>query len=263
MALSRFSGLPGESKIQLTVSAELPATASLPMLRRFLLLFLLAGTPACAAEPFATQVKPLIEEHCIACHGPDVQKANLRLDNLAPDLANERTAAVWANIHDKLKDGSMPPKKRERPAEGELKAALGFLNKGLHAASLERQQTKGRVVVRRLNGTEYENTIRDLLGTNVKLKEMLPEDNSVAGFDNIAAALDVSATHQLLYQEAAEKAVLSTVPPHPFMPAEASSAPTNKNRRVFFIHMLLALGTYVNVSGRSVNAIDVDIKVHP
>jgi mono/diheme cytochrome c family protein len=185
---------------------------------------LFAGLPALGdasaaeADRFAATVKPLIEAHCVDCHGPDIQKAKLRLDNLAPDLADERTAAIWANVHDKLKDGSMPPKKRQRPEEAEVKAATGWLDKELHAASFARQQSKGRVVVRRLNGTEYENTLRDLLGTNVRLKEMLPEDNSVAGFDNVGAVLDVSATHQLLYQEAAEKAVLSAVPMHPPIP---------------------------------------------
>jgi len=170
------------------------------------------------AASFKAKVAPLIENHCVDCHGPRVQKANLRLDDLKPDLHDERTAAAWAAVHDKLVSGEMPPKKRERPAPAELQAATTWLHKELHAASLDQQQKKGRVVVRRLNGSEYENTIRALLGTRVNLKEMLPEDNSVAGFDNVSVALDLSATHQLLYQEAAEKAVASVVLPHPLIP---------------------------------------------
>ncbi len=193
------------------------------------LAFLLASESASGQDlpaSFKAKVKPLIENHCVDCHGPQVQKANLRLDTLQPDLRDERTMAVWAAVHDKLISGEMPPKKRERPPQDELTAATIWLNKELHAASLDRQQKKGRVVVRRLNGTEYENTIRDLLGTRVNLKEMLPEDNSVAGFDNIAAALDVSATHQLLYQDAAEKAAWSVIPPHP--PIQFSDKRTGK-----------------------------------
>ncbi len=191
--------------------------ASAPLLVAFLLGSQNASGQELTAA-FKAKVKPLIEAHCIDCHGPDVQKANLRLDNLSPDLRDERTAATWAAVHDKLVTGAMPPKKRERPEKAILEAATGWLHTELHAASLDRQRKHGRVVVRRLNGTEYENTIRDLLGTHVKLKEMLPEDNSVAGFDNVGAVLDVSATHQLLYQEAAEKAVRSVVPPHPPIP---------------------------------------------
>ncbi len=167
---------------------------------------------------FQAQVKPLLENHCLDCHGPTLQKANLRLDTLSADLRDERTLATWAVVHDKLAAGEMPPKKCERPPQDELRAATTWLHRELHAASLERQQKKGRVIVRRLNGTEYESTIADLLGTRVSLKEMLPEDNSVAGFDNVSTALDVSATHQLLYQEAAEKAVAAAIPPHPPIP---------------------------------------------
>ena len=53
-----------------------------------------------------------------------------------------------------------------------------------------RQQQRGRVVVRRLNGTEYENTVRDLLGTRVALKDLLPGDSSVAGFDIVPWPVD-------------------------------------------------------------------------
>lgn len=185
-----------------------------------LALFALAR-PAAAQEPaagFQARVAPLIEAHCVDCHGPEVQKGGVRLDNLKPDLKDERTAAAWARVHDKIAAGTMPPKNREQPAAGDRKAATGWLNAELHAASRVRQQKTGRVLVRRLNGTEYENTVRDLLGSHVNLREMLPEDNTVAGFDNVGAALEVSATHQLLYQEAAEKAVLSVVPPHPHVP---------------------------------------------
>ncbi len=183
--------------------------------------FVFSSPPATSQDrnqSFASKVKPLIENHCVSCHGPDVQKANLRLDTLQPEMTDERTAALWIGVHDKLKSGAMPPKNRERPEKAELEAAIGWLNTELHDSSFSRQQKNGRVVVRRLNGTEYENTVRDLLGTTIPLKELLPEDNSVAGFDNVGAALDVSATHQLLYQEAADQAIMSVIPPHPPIP---------------------------------------------
>lgn len=177
------------------------------------------------------RVKPLIEAHCVSCHGPETQKANLRLDNLSDDLRNERTALIWTNVHNKLTSGAMPPKNRERPADADLKAATASLQKELHAVSLARQQKHGRVAIRRLNATEYENTLRDILGSRVSIKEMLPEENSVAGFDNIGSALDVSATHQLLFLEAAEKAVQSVVPtqtPTPFSDRRTGRTMTEK-----------------------------------
>jgi hypothetical protein len=171
-----------------------------------------------AAESFEAAVKPLIAAHCVDCHGPDVQKAGLRLDNLATDLLDPSTMAKWVSIHDKLASGEMPPKKRERPDAKDLDAAVKALHKDLHAASLARQRADGRAVLRRLNNTEYENTVRELVGTSVSVRDLLPDENSVAGFDNVGTALDLSPTHLLKYQEAAERAVLSAVPPHPHIP---------------------------------------------
>ena len=57
-----------------------------------------------------------------------------------------------------------------------------------------------------MNRTEYENTLHDLLGISVGLKELLPEDATVAGFDNVGAGLGISASHLVRYQRAADKA---------------------------------------------------------
>lgn len=67
-------------------------------------------------------------------------------------------------------------------------------------------------MLRRLNRNEYETTLRDLLGNQVDVKNLLPEDRTAAGFDNVGAALDISAPHLLRFQQAAEQAVRSVIP---------------------------------------------------
>jgi mono/diheme cytochrome c family protein len=168
-----------------------------------------------AAASFNASVKPLISAHCTDCHGEDLQKAGLRLDSLPADMHDDAVMANWVKVLDKLAAGEMPPKKKPRPPQKEIDAATQWLARELRAASLDRQQKRGRVVLRRLNATEYETTLRDLLGTQVELKDLLPEDNSSAGFDNVSAVLDLSATHLLRYQDAAERAVWSTIPIQP------------------------------------------------
>lgn len=180
-----------------------------------LLIFAISNQAGFAFEP---AIRPLIEAHCIDCHGPDVQKADLRLDDLKAALNGPDAVPLWTKIHDKIAKGEMPPKDEAQPPAEMRATATKALHAALHAASLERQRTQGRVAIRRLNGTEYENTVRELVGTNAKLKELLPEDNSAAGFDNVAAVLDLSSTHLLLYQEAAEKAIASAIPRHPHLP---------------------------------------------
>ncbi len=171
-----------------------------------------------APPTFENKVKPFLEEHCLNCHDADKHKAGLRLDNLPADFRDEKTSATWIRAFDKMLTGEMPPKKEPRPAQTQLYPVLQVLYVQLQAYSLDRQMKKGRVIVRRLNGTEYENTLRDLLGTRVALKDMLPEDNTTAGFDNVSTGLDLSATHFLRYQEAAAKAVMSVIPINPPIP---------------------------------------------
>jgi hypothetical protein len=168
---------------------------------------------AASLHAFEPKVRPLIDAHCIECHGEDVQKGKLR-------LYGEVSMKTWIKVHDRIAAGEMPPKKSEQPPQALRDESLKILRESLHAASLEQQRTQGRVPIRRLNGTEYENTVRELTGTRVKLKDLLPADNSAGGFDNVSTVLDLSSTHLLLYQEAAEKAVSSVIPVHPHLPVK-------------------------------------------
>ncbi len=59
---------------------------------RFLLPLMLLGLlptlPSAAAEvDFARDVLPIIQNHCIDCHGPDEQESKLRLDSMLAVLA--------------------------------------------------------------------------------------------------------------------------------------------------------------------------------
>src|SRR5690606_6524983 len=62
----------------------------------------------------------------------------------------------------------------------------------------------GTVMVHRLNNTEYNNTVRDLLGTSATPADAFPLDGSGAGFDNIAQVLSLSPNHLVALQSAAE-----------------------------------------------------------
>ncbi len=171
-----------------------------------------------AADSFEVQFHKFAETHCVECHGPDLQKAQLRLDNLATALDDKDVSATWVKVLDKMAQGKMPPPKKPRPPEAELSSVVAALEQRLHDASLSRQQREGRVVLRRLNRTEYETTLRDLLGGSVEVKDMLPVDNVAGGFDNVSAALEVSSAHLLRYQDAAEKSLATVIPTRPQEP---------------------------------------------
>ena len=170
-------------------------------------------TPASAQVP--GEVAELVKSHCFECHSGAEPDAGLNLKQLKFDLADRRTFTTWERVHDKLAAGEMPPLDADQPSPDERRAAVGALQKTLHAASLAQQKTEGRVALRRINRTQHENTLNDLLGVSIKLDDVLPDDGSVAGFDNVSEGLDVSSTHLVRYLQAADLALDAAIATHP------------------------------------------------
>ena len=194
-----------------------------PLVVGFVLLSAFAHATTVSAQndavAFNGTIKPFLEAHCTTCHGPDTQKAGLRLDQLKADFADASTASQWIKVLDKVHAGDMPPRNRKRPDAKETAAVTQWLHATLHEVSLQMQLKQGRVVLRRLNRTEYETTLRDLLDPSIEVKDLLPEDSSAAGFDNVSAVLDVSSVHLLRYQEAADRALRAAIPTRPAVPS--------------------------------------------
>lgn len=167
-----------------------------------------ATPPSTAAHPLPSTIRPFFESHCFDCHGDTEQKGGLRLDNLSADFFNPNLQRQWVDVFDKISTGEMPPKKKKRPPEAQLKQVTAWLKESLVAVDMARRNAaQGRVVLRRLNRAEYENTIHDLLGIDIDLKDLLPEDTSSMGFDNVASALNVSSVLMERYLEAADAAL--------------------------------------------------------
>lgn len=71
----------------------------------------------------------------------------------------------------------------------------------------------GQITLRRLNRTEYNNTVRDLLDDKQQPANQFPDDDVGEGFDNIGQVLSVSPLHIELWQRAAESLVAEALRP--------------------------------------------------
>ena len=182
---------------------------------------LIFGTllPAAAADraAFEEQIEPFLSRHCLECHGEEKPKKGFRVDQLSADMADEAARNRWLLVQKRISAGQMPPKTRTRPTEGEVEGLLQWVREGL-ARATRAEQDQGRVVLRRLNRVEYENTICDLLGIHIELKELLPEDSSAAGFDNVGEALHVSSFLMERYLDAADRALAVAIANQPQPP---------------------------------------------
>lgn len=195
--------------------SPMPRVLLRPMIVAIALALLPAAGLAAEADSFLAEFRKFAGQHCVGCHGPEVQTRKLRLDQLALSLDDRDVAATWVKVLTRMSKGDMPPKGKPRPPEQAASDTLAKLRGQLHAASLSRQQREGRVVLRRLNRVEYETTLRDLLAFPVEVKDLLPDDNSAAGFDKVSSVLDISSAHLLRYQQAAENALRSAIPTRP------------------------------------------------
>ena len=156
-----------------------------------------------------------LDQYCVTCHSERLEVGGLSLQDL--DLNNVADhAEVWEKVVRKLRAGSMPPQPRPRPDAETYDGFRTWLEAELDAAA-ERAPNAGRTeALHRISRTEYHNVIRDLLGLEVDVSELLPADDTSYGFDNIAGVLGVSPTLMERYLSAARKisrlAVGSPVP---------------------------------------------------
>lgn len=168
-------------------------------------IFLLAasGLNSHAADSFVDGLEPFFEKHCYGCHDDVSEKGGLDLFALPTDLSDEATYAKWERIFDRVADGDMPPEDKEPMTPGEKR----IFGEVLAPHLVEAHATTKGTVLRRLNRTEYENTLNDLFGIRIEAAEMLPEDGRSGEFDTVGEALGLSMIQLQGYLDVAKLAL--------------------------------------------------------
>lgn len=159
--------------------------------------------------------RQLFAQHCQKCHSGAKPKGGFAIENLSPDFSDRKNREQWLTVLEQLKTGEMPPKDKPRPPAPEVQAAVNWISERARAAELAHRATEGRVVMRRLNRAEYANTVRDLLGVEVDLTDLLPLDTSTSGFDNSAEALHTSSYLLRSYLDAADRVLNEAIANQP------------------------------------------------
>ena len=156
---------------------------------------------------FEGDIRPFLSKHCVECHGPNAQEADLRIDTLDPIFDDRYSAEVWSEVLDRLNRGDMPPEEKPRPDSEQQEVVTDWITSRLQLAIERQQQNGGQVVLRRLNRSQYNNTIRDLVGLDYSPADAFPEDPSGFGFDNVGTALNLSPAHIEQYLDTARQIV--------------------------------------------------------
>ncbi len=184
------------------------------------LLMTAGGVCLDASGGFVDTALPFLEQHCYECHGGKQTKADLDLKAIRDDSRILQDLKLWRGVLQQINSGEMPPAKHPvKPTPEAITAFNQVLQDSIAAAEAELPPDPGRVTARRLNRTEYNNTVRDLLDVDFNAAENFPADDIGHGFDNIGDVLSVSPVHLERYLDAAEgiaeRAVVLKLPKPP------------------------------------------------
>ena len=162
-------------------------------------------------EGFEQTVKPFLAQHCAVCHNEQTKTAGVALDGFADEAAALAHPYLWEDVKNMVIRGTMPPKGMPRPEREQVDAVVRWIDEQLEKAAANATIDPGRVTARRLNRTEYNNTVRDLLGVDFRPADDFPVDDSGYGFDNIGDVLTLSPVLMEKYLAAAGKIARSTI----------------------------------------------------
>jgi hypothetical protein len=153
---------------------------------------------------FARDVAPLLKKYCYDCHGGGDPEGKMVLEGLNPN-GGVKLRGSWKKVRDNLDSTLMPPSDSEQPTPEERQKMVDWLDAHPLRLDCSGPVHPGRVTIRRLNRSEYNNSIRDLCGVDFKPAEGFPNDDVGYGFDNIGDVLSLPPILLEKYVEAAER----------------------------------------------------------
>ncbi|HKQ37712.1 MAG TPA: DUF1592 domain-containing protein [Verrucomicrobiae bacterium] len=176
-------------------------------------------------DEFTNEIRPILEKNCFECHGPEKHKGDLILTAYTNYTQVTEARETWQKALEMVQAFEMPPKGKKELNFGDHGKLLRWLRRLPKPERADCDQIasdrtanfyKGYVMSRRLNRAEYHNTLRDLLGVELHVEDLLPADGGGGeGFDTSGNALFTSSIHIEKYLAAAEYALESVLPARP------------------------------------------------
>jgi hypothetical protein len=197
--------------------------------------------PPTRADGFQTSVKPFLETYCYACHSGNQPAAGLDLtaysdrDSFVKD--QRRTNLVLA----RLKAGEMPPARaKQRPTSAQVQSVVDWMQTTAAEEASRHPDDPGIVLARRLSNAEYDYTVHDLTGVDIRPTKEFPVDPAnQAGFDNSGESLAMSPALVKKYLDATRLVASHIL----FLPSGFSFAPypvvTDEDRDKYAVNRIV------------------------
>ena len=175
-------------------------------------------------------IKPLVEQFCFQCHGSQIQTAGINLAALIGQQPLVRNRETWSRVIGALEVGKMPPQGMPQPSDAQRRQLLDALVDSIDNFDYSSIDNPGYELMRRLSNEEYDNTIRDLFGVDLKPAERFPSElTGASGFENSANTLFLQPSLMERYIAAAERVVELA------LPAEPTTLAHRRSRALVFV----------------------------
>lgn len=157
------------------------------------------------ASEFGEQILPLLASHCLECHDSSTREAELDLSIFESLSDVTEHHQVWEIVLQRVEAGEMPPEDASPQLDDARRRLLvQWIHRMRDAEAHRNAGDPGPVLARRLSNAEYDYSIRDLTGFDIRPTRTFPVDPAnEAGFDNSGESLSMSPALLNKYLEAA------------------------------------------------------------
>ena len=156
------------------------------------LLCCVSSAVSCAADEFATVVQPYVNKYCLSCHNSTEAKGELDFTKFASPRDVIDNFRRWSAVLEFVKGGEMPPEDSPQPDPTESARMMESVRSILTTEARRRAGDPGFVPARRLSHSEYDRSVRDLTGIDIRPTRDFPADPAAGeGFDNTGEALSI------------------------------------------------------------------------
>ena len=165
--------------------------------------------PESLEDSYRATVLPFLKSHCLECHGRDEPEAKLDLSGYTSAATVASSHQIWETVLHRIVAGEMPPRDAaNQPTAQQRKAVITWIHAAREYEARKNAGDPGLVLARRLSNAEYNASIRDLTGFDIRPTRTFPVDPAnVAGFDNSGESLAMSPALLRKYLQATREVV--------------------------------------------------------
>lgn len=192
-----------------------------------------AVPPAAGDMTFDKQIAPFVKQYCAACHNADNPSGGVNLSAVKDIGAIQRDQATWRKVLAQVRGRSMPPARLPQPSADMRDLVSVWIGHTLDSVDIALlPKNPGHVVLHRLSRTEYNNTVRDLLGVQSNPADKFPGDGGGGGgFDNNADTLFLPPILMERYLGAASDVLAQARPDRLFVARPSKTLPAREAAR--------------------------------